>query len=53
MRLQFPREVNTMKFQDFYSGHAFDAGDVLGAHVTPEGTVFRVYAPNAKKVSLV
>ena len=42
-----------MKFQDFYSGHAFDAGDVLGAHVTPEGTVFRVYAPNAKKVSLV
>ena len=42
-----------MDFQEFYAGHTFDAGDVLGAHVTPQGTVFRVYAPQAKKVSLI
>ena len=39
--------------QDFYTGHAFDAYTVLGAHPGPEGTRFAVWAPSARAVSVV
>lgn len=42
-----------MDFQDFYSGNAFDAYKYLGVHSTDSGYVFRVYAPAAKKISLI
>ena len=38
---------------DFYNGNSFDIYEYLGAHSTAEGTIFRTYAPNALKVSLV
>lgn len=38
--------------QDFYTGHAFDAYTVLGAHPGPEGTRFAVWAPSARAVSV-
>ena len=31
----------------FYEGYSFDAYEYLGAHVVENGTVFRVYAPEA------
>ena len=42
-----------MKIQDFYTGHAFDVYEVLGAHPGPEGTRFAVWAPSARAVSVV
>ena len=36
-----------MDFQKFLQGKAFDAYEYFGAHLTEEGAVFRVYAPNA------
>ena len=41
-----------MKIQDFYTGHAFDVYEVLGAHPGPEGTHFAVWAPSARAVSV-
>lgn len=38
---------------DYYVGKSFDAWKFFGAHVTKTGCVFRVYAPNAKGVSLI
>lgn len=42
-----------MNLQDFYDGNAFDLYNYLGAHVTPEGTIFRTYAPAAASVSVI
>ena len=42
-----------MNVCDFYNGNSFDIYEYLGAHSTAEGTIFRTYAPNALKVSLV
>ena len=42
-----------MDFYGFYIGKIFDAHKFLGAHVEPEGVVFRTFAPNAKKISLI
>ncbi len=42
-----------MDMYGFYTGSIFDAHEYLGAHVTAEGTVFRTFAPNAEKVSLL
>ena len=42
-----------MDFSWFYYGSSFDAYEYLGAHVVPEGVVFRTYAPNAKKISVI
>ena len=42
-----------MQAMDFYTGHAFDAYTVLGAHPGPEGTRFAVWAPSAQKVEVV
>lgn len=42
-----------MNKHDFYIGKTFDAYKYFGAHMEEDGIIFRVYAPNAKKVSLI
>ena len=42
-----------MDIPSFYTGKVFNAYEFLGAHLSPNGTVFRTYAPNASKVSLI
>lgn len=42
-----------MNFQSFLEGSCFDAHEYFGAHLQEEGTMFRVYAPNARKVALI
>ena len=42
-----------MYIQDFLNGYSFDAYDYFGAHIEKNGVVFRVYAKNAKNVSLI
>ena len=42
-----------MDFYSFYTGASFDAYEYLGGHLTPEGAVFRTFAPSAEKVSLI
>ena len=39
--------------ESFSSGKCTHAGDYLGAHFSENGVVFRVWAPNAVRVSLV
>ena len=45
--------VDRMDIYGFYKGEVFGAYEFLGAHPDKEGTVFRTYAPNASKVSLI
>lgn len=42
-----------MKLQKFYMGEAFDAYEYFGAHPDGGGVVFRTYAPNAQRISIV
>ena len=42
-----------MDIYKFYRGEIFDAYTYFGAHLTDVGTIFRTYAPNASKVSVV
>ena len=42
-----------MDLEKFYGGREFEAYEYLGAHVGKEGTIFRTYAPQAVKVSVV
>ena len=42
-----------MDIMKFYRGDEFEAYRYLGAHTCAEGTVFRTYAPNAEKVSVI
>ena len=42
-----------MNMYNFYMGRVFDAYEYLGAHLIGNGAVFRTYAPNASKVSLL
>ncbi len=42
-----------MNLQKFYMGEAFDAYEYFGAHTEDEGVVFRTYAPNAQRISIV
>ena len=42
-----------MNIQDLYIGKSFDAYEFFGAHKIGDKILFRVYAPNAAKVSLV
>ena len=37
---------------DFLKGNSFDAYTYFGVHLVEGGTVFRVFAPNAKTVKL-
>ena len=42
-----------MNLQKFYMGESFDAYDYFGAHPSDGGFIFRTYAPNAYKISIV
>lgn len=42
-----------MDFYGFYTGKIFDAYEFLGAHPVKKGVVFRTFAPNAFKISLI
>ncbi len=42
-----------MDLYGFYTGTVFDAYEYLGAHRQGNGFVFRVFAPNAQKVTLI
>ncbi len=39
--------------QSFYNGTCLDAYQIFGAHLEKTGCLFRVYAPNARSVSLI
>ena len=42
-----------MEIQDFYTGRAFDAYSVFGAHLTPQGVHFATWAPAARAIRVV
>ena len=42
-----------MDIMKFYRGEEFEAYRYLGAHIGDNGTLFRTYAPNAVKVSVI
>ncbi len=42
-----------MDIYGFYKGELFNAYEYLGAHLESKGTMFRTYAPNASKVSVI
>lgn len=42
-----------MDFYSFYTGQVFDAYEYLGAHRAGSGWIFRVFAPNAARVTLL
>ena len=42
-----------MDLQQFYMGEAFDAYEYFGAHPEKDGVVFRTYAPNAHRITIV
>ncbi len=42
-----------MRLDEFYSGNSFDSYTWLGAHFDGNGTMFRVFAPRAHKVTLI
>ena len=46
-------KVNDMASYLFHQGTNYKAYDYLGVHVTEQGVVFRVWAPNAEKVFVV
>lgn len=38
---------------EFYMGNVFDAYEFFGAHPTPDGTVFRTFAPSADRITII
>ncbi|MBR1865207.1 MAG: 1,4-alpha-glucan branching protein GlgB [Lachnospiraceae bacterium] len=42
-----------MNLQDFYSGNEWWAHEYFGSHIEENGVWFRVYAPGAKKVTVI
>ena len=42
-----------MDFQKFYMGEIYDAYRYLGAHVEKDGVVFRTFAPQAERVTII
>lgn len=47
------KRMNEQGIYYFHQGTNYRAYDLLGAHFTSNGVVFRVFAPNAKAVSVV
>ena len=47
------RERRTDGFYGFYTGTEFHAHEYLGAHVTDDGVVFRVFAPAASGIAVI
>ncbi len=41
------------KLKSFYDGYGMKSYEIFGAHLQENGTIFRVYAPNAKSVRVV
>lgn len=42
-----------MDYYGFYTGNEFEAYKYLGAHICENTTIFRVFAPNALKISVI
>ena len=42
-----------MNINDFYNGNEWKAYEYFGAHIEEEGVRFRVYAPKAKRVTVI
>lgn len=42
-----------MDMHEFYMGNVFDAYEFFGAHPTPDGTVFRTFAPSAERITII
>lgn len=42
-----------MDLQQFYNGNEWNSYEYFGAHIEEEGVTFRVYAPKAKKVTVI
>ena len=42
-----------MDFYGFYMGQEFEAYSYLGAHWEENGVIFRTFAPNALKISVI
>lgn len=42
-----------MNIDDFYNGNEWKAYEYFGAHIEEDGVQFRVYAPKAKKVTVI
>ncbi len=42
-----------MDLQKFYMGEAFDAYEFFGAHRENDGFVFRTFAPNAQRITII
>ena len=42
-----------MDYYGFYTGKEFSAYEYLGAHRLENGTVFRTFAPNAVRISVI
>lgn len=42
-----------MNLENFYTGEVFDAYEYYGAHLKDGGVVFRTYAPNANRISII
>ena len=42
-----------MDFQKFYMGDVYDAYRYLGAHIENDGVVFRTFAPQAERVTII
>lgn len=42
-----------MDLEKFYTGEIFDAYEYFGAHLESGGVVFRTYAPNAHRISII
>ena len=45
--------MNDQGIYYFHQGTSAEAYDLLGSHYTPTETTFRVWAPNARSVSVV
>ena len=41
-----------MDKQEFFDGKVFDAWHWFGAHIKDQSVIFRVFAPNAAKITL-